>query len=256
MFERFVIESTAIRIAYLTPIISFFGFIGATREKIGLVAVMVAGAVLSNLYLSQRDYNITILEALLYLFLLLWVYSGIIWGPRLAARLSSKFFQGFAILALAGVGVALLSYVPGINSLLRLLERNTHHQRELSRINDGIPGKSLWIVPDNNYRPLSVESSIMKGGSGARGQWMHPDSPLMRRLFPNLEFKFYREDLSRITFNNFDKIFFTYASNIASTRSILQHEHKLDLTGWSCRGAVKFEPHGIAICVPPHRSLQ
>lgn len=250
IFERFLEVGAPARFIYVAPIIALLGLIGATRKTLTLVGIMLIGAIASSIYLSQRDYDVTLIEACLYLFLLLWVYTSKIWWPAVTERISTHSLRATSLVVCAGLVLFLVQFSSGIASLLGRLERNTDDQRQLAAIISSSPGKHLWIVPDNNYRPLSVESSIMKGGSGPSGQWLNPDSALMRRLFPDIVFRFHEQDLSSTSIENFQHAFFAYIGDIKDTLAILQERYRLRLAGWSCREAVRFEGHSVAICSP------
>jgi hypothetical protein len=248
VFERFLEVGAPTRFIYVAPVFALLGLIGATRKTLTLAGIMLIGAIASSVYLSQRDYDVTLIEACLYLFLLLWVYTSKIWWPAVTKRTSTYNLRATSLAVCAGLFLFLVQSSSGIASLLGRLERNTDHQRQLAAIISSSPGKHLWIVPDNNYRPLSVESSIMKGGSGPSGQWLNPDSALMRRLFPNIVFRFYEQDLSSTNIEEFQHAFFAYIGDIKDTLAILQERHRLRLAGWSCREAVRFEGRSVAIC--------
>lgn len=251
IFARFVDVGAPASFIYVAPVIALLGLIGAAGRSLALVGIMMIGSIMSSIYLSQRDYDVTLIEACLFLFLLLWAYTSKIWWPEIADYVTTNRFRATGFIVSAALLFFLIHSTSGIASLLDRLECNTDHQRQLAAITSQARGKTLWIVPYNNYRPLSVESSIMKGGSGPSGRWLDPDSTLMRRIFPDIEFRFYEPDLGTVNIDHFQRAFFAYTGEIKDTLDILQTQHKLRLASWSCRMAVRFEGRSVAICSPP-----
>ena len=145
-------------------------------------------------HLYARDYPLTLIEAALPAVVLatLALKQAEHWRaiPVLAAC--------FSILLLPS-----LRYdVP--RDLVRYTVLNSDNQRKLP--NPVGPERQLWLVRDNNTRPLSVQTAIMKGGD-------YGGSPLVRQIAPSLSFRFYHFVLTPIDLRDYDAIYFGFGAS-------------------------------------------
>ena len=256
MLDRFLAEPSVIKFIYITPIFAILGLMGATRSTLKLTIILFIGAIASNLVLALRDYGITQIEAGLYLFLVIWVCTAKIWWPAVGARVPHRATQ----IVTVAFGVALLivtfTLIENPGSILAGIGRNTEEQRDLRQVQADYPGRHLWLVPNNFYRPNSVDSAIMKGGSNSYGQWLIPPSPLMRRAFPNVDFAFHEVDLSNKKIENYNAVFFVYLQDLNSMIALLRDTHHMNFADWTCRHAMRLANTGVAVCVPPSSAIK
>jgi hypothetical protein len=119
---------------------------------------------------------------------------------------------------------------------------NTIEQADLAAAQKGITRKRLWVVLDNSFRPLAIESAIMKGGfeSGSR---------IMDVMFPDLEFRFQRP---RVPFQltDYSAVFFPFNGPIDSHVDLISREYSVPLSQWKCRLATEIGSQPIGICEP------
>jgi hypothetical protein len=152
----------------------------------------------------------------------------------------------------AGLGVLVGQQFFAFASLpLVTLQQMSEAERALNKLNDGVTGRRLWLVPDNNGRPISIISAIMKGGSDPRGVWLEPDSPLVRSAAAGLEFRFERNDNRPVDFKDFSAVFFMARGSVESRAEELNQRYRIDLSQLNCRGALQMATGTVVMCVRP-----
>jgi hypothetical protein len=255
--DRFVAEPLPIAIVYLTPIIAIAGLIGATRKTWGLVIVLTAGAIVSNFFLSKRDYPITLVEAGLYLALVIWCIGAKIWTPAIVKTGYARALPLLASAAIVALSLALANYSVYPQGLLAIVSHNSAYQRDFAKLKSENPGKHLWIVPTNHVRPFTIDSAIMKGGANSFGQWMVPESPIMRKMFPDLDFSFMDPALTEAKISQYDRVFFAFNSDDQTEAAQLRASASgMKIGDWACIPVFRFPWQRIAMCKPPQRAGQ
>ena len=108
---------------------------------------------------------------------------------------------------------------------------NTTEQASLAAVQRGIAGKHLWIIVDNAFRPLSINSAIMKGG-------LVPGSPLMRLLSNDTDFRFLgsREP---IQLTEYSAVFFPFNAPLDAMVDLMSRQYSVALDQWRCRPAAQ-----------------
>jgi hypothetical protein len=159
---------------------------------------------------------------------------------------------------LAGAGLVLLVaqqlHAYAARSLPAISQSAETEQR-LAKLNEAIAGPRLWLVPDNHGRPISIESAIMKGGSSTKGVWLDPDSALIRRAVPDLEFRFERNDSRPVNLRDYSAVFFMSNDDLELRRRALNERYLIDLFELECKGVLQMETGRVVMCLPrPERS--
>lgn len=254
--ERFLTESFPLAIVYLAPVIAIAGLIGATRKTIGLVVVLVIGATISNYILHKRDYVITQVEAGLFCALVIWCLGAKVWAPAIERFSDRRALPALSLAAFAALSLMLVSFSAYPRYILEVVELNSTHQRGFARVKSENPGKYLWLVPTNHIRPFSIDSAIMKGGGNHFGQWMVPESPLMRKMFPNLDFLF-NAPPNEAKIAQADRVFFAFYANDQNEATQLKNAMRdMKVSDWSCAAVFTSPWQRIAMCKPPQQVRQ
>ncbi|HTV31461.1 MAG TPA: hypothetical protein VMF32_27260, partial [Xanthobacteraceae bacterium] len=76
------------------------------------------------------------------------------------------------------------------------------------------------------YRPLSIDSAIMKGRAVG-------NSPIMRAMFPNRDYRF--QDLTPLHLQDYGAILFVAGASIDQAITRISSEYSIDLSTWRCR---------------------
>ncbi len=189
-------------LTYSMPLLGIAALaLARNRRQLALLSSFLAGALAYSFVLFRREYTVTFLESGFYAFMFVWCI-WCVWGQSALAgmwgRLDGRLRPAASVLAASVlVYVALAPPYNFALANLPVLVRMSHTEKRFEQMTKDVTGRRLWLVPDNNVRPLSIESAIMKGGSGLTGVWLEPDSPLMRHAVPNLDFRFERRDHGR-----------------------------------------------------------
>ena len=149
---------------------------------------LLAGSVLSLYVAYRRSENQTLVEVNGYFVTAVIVWSAAVAGPVLnaiRARWWPAIVRVFMILVTAALWVLAAGQVQlAAISLLPVFGTADAGARELSQCLAARTGRTLFLIPDNNYRPTTVDSAIFKGGSDIdRYYW--GASPYVRDMFPD-----------------------------------------------------------------------
>jgi hypothetical protein len=227
---------------YLAPLLALLGLACCrNRDQLALGASLFIASLCWTVFLYNRDYPTTLLEAAFGLHLFLYSATAKIVWPNLSSRWDVPARPVSYTLAAIFV-VVILKGKATVASILGSAHRNTIEQGTLAAAQNGIPGKHLWVIPDNSLRPLSIESAIMKGG-------LEPGSRIMGAMFPNLEFRF---QWPRVPFQltDYSAVFFPFNGPIDGQIDLISREYSVPLNQWKCRLAAKIESQMIGVCEP------
>jgi|GEM_PF-2004859 len=218
-------------VVYALPVWGAFSmsFITSWRRAAMILPLFIA-ALLSSWILYKREYLITLMESALMTLVIGTCVTSVLITPALASLW--RRYAVAIILALA-IPVSFSSY-SNISSIAAFVGRNTKEQELLpSPLAVGL--RQLWLIPENVDRPLSVHSGIMKGGVGMfpTSGWLNPDSPIMRRMFPDLTYR-YNLFQRPIKLERYDVIYFTFTGDIMSGVTRMAAYFDIDLSGWLC----------------------
>jgi hypothetical protein len=211
------------------------------RDQLALGASLFIASLCSTVFLYNRDYPTTLLEAAFGLHLFLYSATAKIVWPNLSSRWNVPApAVGYALSAIFAVLIAKGGTT--VSSMLESARRNTIEQANLAAAQKGIPGKHLWIILDNSLRPLSIESAITKGG-------LESGSGIMGAMFPDLEFRF---QWPRVPFQltDYSAVFFPFDGPIEGQIDIISREYSVPLKQWKCRLAAKIESQTVGVCKP------
>jgi hypothetical protein len=233
-FSHRVMEAPLyLALIYSTPFFALLALLcSRTKRQLTLAASILAGSAAQSFFLYKRDYPPSLIEAAFMLHLVVFLSVFLIVAPNVRGRLPGRARSVIGPLAATGLLVLLLSWVePGIFSILMATKQNTADQAVLSAAESEFAGRRLWLVPDNDYRPLSIDSAIMKGGWGQH--WLDPDSPTLRAMVPNVDYAFYYVPSLRL--DEYNAIFFVSSGDINSDVARLSAAYSISFAGWSCR---------------------
>ncbi len=239
---------------YLTPFIALATLVLArSRKQLFFLASLLAGALAYSYALYHRDYPVTLLESGFYTFLLLWCVWCVSGQPALEAwwdRVSPplRLLSGGAIAVVLTFLMVDFAQAFAISNIAPLAAASRTEQ-QFERLTQQIVGRRLWLVPGNDGRPLSIESAIMKGGSGLTGIWLQPDSALMRRIVPDLDFRFERSDQRPVNLDDYTAVFFVTKTDLETRKRVLDQRYHIDLFQLNCRELIGMQTGTVAMCV-------
>lgn len=161
-----------------------------TLPRPGLACALLPSSLISVLALVRRFYHPTMVETNAFVLL-----AGIVWtvsmfGPWLGARLAQlKRRQLGVVYACAVIGLAPLIALAGWRSVRFTtymawgIGTAATSSMQVSAFVDASPGVTLFAIPSNAHRPVTLDSAIRKGGTDPlRMVWA--DSPYVQQLAP------------------------------------------------------------------------
>ena len=162
------------------------------------VTLSLLPSAVAAVYVAWRKfYPNTLIETNDYAFYVAVVWSALVLVPALRAvidlvcarfRASSRLW--LASLPIAGLVLAVLfgdrvarQSAEGRFDMLTSFGASTRGTRALADYLESRPGGVAFLIPDNNMRPLTVDTAIYKGGTNEIGsRW--GDSPYVHAMFP------------------------------------------------------------------------
>jgi len=247
------------KIIYCTPFFVLASFaIVRSRIDFSVVIPLLVGSVMYHWFIFNRDYPGSMFESILYTELVLW---GIMCVPLKNYLSKLEFSIYFPPIIITTVSVILVIYsYPTFNVIYQYINdigRNTIVQNTLRDEQRKISGDYLWLVSSNGFRPVSIDSAIMKGGSGLHG-WRNPDSVLIATMSPNVNFlfggsaEFYANNPVKI--ERYSAIMFaTYYSDLDKSIKENKEFFQVDLANFTCDKRVDLIYQRVIIC---ERSLK
>jgi hypothetical protein len=235
-------------VVYLAPFLGLAALaLARDRKSLTFLGSLLLGAVVYSVILYRRDYYVTLIDSGFYTFMFAWC----VWCVALTKRRGISAYARTAVGATVAFLLAILfaqQLFAYVAETLPAIEQSAKTEQELEKLNQGIAGRRLWLVPDNFGRPISLESAIMKGGSSTRGVWLEPDSALIRQAAPDLEFRFERNDSRAINFDDYSAIFFMAKEDLQARERALNERYKIDLFQLECNGVLQMETGTLVIC--------
>jgi hypothetical protein len=231
---------------YFTPVFALAALAGSrTRSQLAIAIPLFAAALAESAVLYQRDYAATLIEAGFLFQLIVYLSAWLIWSERLPFLALPIVKYPTSLLAV----VAICLWAPStIVPIAASAGQNSHEQAVLARIREQVPGRQLWIVPDNAIRPLTIDTAIMKGGWNFG--WLNPDSPILRSMFPNVDYRFMLRPMFPLDLTQYEAVLFPYAGELDDAVSMLSREYSIPLVQWRCRHVTDVSSQPIAMCRP------
>lgn len=231
-------------IVYAMPVLSAASLLLITSwRRAALILPLFVAVIVSSFLLYKRDYPITLMEAALLTPLFGWCVASEIALPLVPTQWRRYAAATIFLLFIP----AMLPSFSIISSIAISNGHNTIEQSFLPSASSEGP-RQLWLIPENADRPLSVHSAIMKGGGGS-DRWLNPDSPIMRRMFPNLSFgSSANHEEHPIELENYDNIYFTFSKNLMSEVARISKLYGLDLSFWKCEEIAPISVRMVAVC--------
>jgi hypothetical protein len=196
--------------------------ISRTKQQFTLSAPFLLVSVGSN----NRDYPNSLIEAAFFFELALFVLVPLVLLPRLSKNV------GRAVVVLAWpIAILLCGFIAGwfpigVWALVGNAKQNTEFQKDLAGVQEKISGKRIWLVPTNYYRPLSIDSAIMKGGAVG-------GSSTMRMMFPDRDYRF--QDPKPVHLADYKAVLFVAYEELDQAIARISSEYSIDLSAWRCR---------------------
>jgi len=151
-----------------------------SRPQLALNCGVLVGSVLYHLGLFFRDTPVTLFEAgnFLVFAVLVVAYKPVL---LVASRTARVALGGAALVAclavLGGVEYMHKYYIPYLVTLNRA-------QEQAAAALAGFDDRIAFLLPDNSYRPLTIDSDVFKGGSNILEGARFGKSNLIRGMFP------------------------------------------------------------------------
>jgi hypothetical protein len=193
---RWVRGETVAATAVLVPILALSLVVPSNR----LVTLSLLPGAIAAVYVAWRKfYPNTLLETNEYAFFAIVVWSTLVLVPALqaglrqvGARFGSSSGLWLAPLPILGLVVALMCgdhlaehVADGRTDMLRSFGAATRGSRSLSEYLASRPGSAAFLIPDNAYRPLTVDSAIYKGGTNELDARWGMNSTYVSAMFPD-----------------------------------------------------------------------
>jgi hypothetical protein len=204
---------------------------------------LVAATLIGSAILYQRDYPATLIEAGFLFQLIVYLAARLIWSQRLPILGSPVLIYGLSGLSIITIRCWAASTILPIAASAG---PNTRDQAVLAAIQREISGGRLWIIVDNTIRPLSIDTAIMKGGSML--DWLDPDSPILRSIYPNVDYRFKAPAVLPIDLSQYEAVLFPYTGPIDDAVSTLARLYSTSLLHWQCEHVANISTQPIGIC--------
>jgi hypothetical protein len=173
-------------------------------------------------------------------------------GERVTSKRRSALGATFSLVfLLGGATIVLYWFSRYAESHLAYIAETSAEERQLALVEGRITGRRLWLVPDNSFRPLSLDASLMKGGSGSSGIWLDPDSKLIRQIAANVDYRFEQSDQRPVSLGDYEAILFMSPGPIPERVATLSERYAIDLGSWNCNGVSEMKTGTVTVCTPP-----
>ena len=243
-------------LTYAAPILSIIAlFVLPSGPKRRIACCLAVGSLLYSYVLYRRDYFVTLIEAGFFFWACCWCFWQV---ARDRSRAGAPATSGGAprppysmALMLCMTALMLHWFSTYSGSHLAYLAETSQAEQQLALVEEKIGGERLWLVPDNDFRPLSLDASLMKGGSGSTGIWLNPDSGLFGRS----------QETSTTVLNEMtsDQSSWKTTERFCSCRAIPYPSVLLCSASattsisarWNCTGVTEMKTGTATICTPP-----
>ncbi|MDF1757023.1 MAG: hypothetical protein P1U74_01810 [Legionellaceae bacterium] len=179
------------KIIYFTPLVPLIALLKVkNRFEFSAVFSLFIGSLAYHLFIHKRDYPNSMFESLLYTQLVFWLVFCWIYRERLSLKRITGRATAVSIWVIIVVMIAPIfsTSIQTIYPYLKEIGKNTVVQQNLFNAQQNIIGKRLWLVMNNVFRPVSIDSAIMKGCTGREG-WQVPESKITSTMFPNVDYR-------------------------------------------------------------------
>lgn len=226
-FRRLTQAPVYLAMIYATPLVALVAvLLSKAWEQFELTVPLMLFAIASNYFLYKRDYPNSLIEAA-------WLFEFVVFAAVivLSGRLPKKIVRTPGPLLQAGsalvLGALIAVWIPlGVWSLIKAVGRNTREQIGLAAAQQEVKGRRLWLVTTNFYRPLSINSAIMKGGAVG-------NSPAMNAMFPDRDYRF--QDPRPVRLKDYGAVLFVAGAPLGQAITRISSEYSIDLSAWRCR---------------------
>jgi hypothetical protein len=240
-------------LTYAAPILSIIAlFALPSGPKRRIACCLAVGSLLYSYVLYRRDYFVTLIEAGFFFWACCWCFWQVARDQsRVGAPAASESAAPSLALMLCMTALVLHWFSTYSGSHLAYLAEASQAEQQLALVEEEIVGGRLWLVPDNDSRPVSFDASLMKGGSGSTGIWLNPDSAFIRQIARNVDYRFERNDQRPVSTEDYGAILFMSPNSISERVAVLSKRYNIDLGRWNCTGVTEMETGTATICTPP-----
>ena len=154
------------------------------RSRVAVLCGVLAGALIYHAFLFLRNTPVTWFEAANYLMMTVIVVPfgiTIPFAPRL-----QKTFLGLIMVTVAVQVFSGFTYLQ--NSYFPYLKKLNLAQQKAGDALRPFQDKVAFLLPDNSYRPLTIDSDVFKGGSNILDGPHFGKSKLVRSFFPSRDY--------------------------------------------------------------------
>lgn len=184
-FFRQVIKSTSWEVVFLalSPVLILLTSISVrSRVQAGVLVSLLVGSLVYLEVIFLRFTQGTFFEAGIYSIMAFWVLGYVLFWGRCVSN-SWILLVGFIFMVV--VTVPIIRELPQTMLMhIATIKENDAAQRELENLFLIAQKPVAFLVPNNHFRLLSIDSAIFKGGGAIYGG-KFPDSPFVQRLFPD-----------------------------------------------------------------------
>ncbi len=217
------------------------------RPRVGVIAALVAGAAAYHWVSYSRFVPATWLEAVVFVLLAVWGVARI--------GLVQVTLKGVPLNVVGAVAL-LVAVALGSRSIadqLANVGKNDAASHQLWRLLSDVPVPIAFLIPENHFRPLSVDSAIFKGGSDIFER--EYTNPLIRRIVPGREYfvqtkEYYRQH--PLALDGFRTVVFTVLGRDKGDKdaqvAFLEDVYSTSLRVFQCNREVDFIYQVIVIC--------
>ena len=236
-----------------------------TRIRFALILPLLIGSIAYVLTIYLRFSPTTIFEAAAFMmmgFFIIGLIAFSNWPVSGWIRIPEFIIFFVAVSFLISQGKQIMGH-----GYLVQIEQNHRAQHQLKEILTEVRKPLAFLIPNNHYRPVSVDSGIFKGGGSLSGG-SFPDTTFVKRLFPNRDYfsgpaeKF--QD-NPVDFLGYGSVLFTipysaenqndldyYLSQIDNSVQEMEDYYHASLQGHDCRDWIDFgrtaAPRVMVLC--------
>ncbi len=267
-FFQQVIKNTSWEVVLLalSPILILFMSVGVrSRVQTRVLVSLLVGSLVYLEVIFLRFTQGTFFEAGIYSIMAFWVLGYVLfWG-----RVVSNFwilFVGFIFMVIATLPI-IRELPQSMPMLIAEIKENDGAQRELQNIFLIGQKPVAFLIPNNHFRLLSIDSAILKGGGAIYGG-KFPDSPFVQRLFSDRMYfsgNSTKSQVKPLSLLDYGTIVFTmlknprkdnhisfYLSKIPKRVQELERFYNTNLQNYNCDDWVDFgkeaEPRLAVVC--------
>lgn len=179
----------ALTLSFFMPIVLFLSFLLLLHRQVSFS--LLFGSILSSYVAYKRFYPVTFVETNYYLFVAVFIwYKEVVFSEdsvffAFFKESQKKVYNSFKMAILTLLYILMVSQINSFHDVfIPPFSASDAGSKELDRFMKKTPGITLFLIPNNNYRPTTIDSAIYKGGMDIiSNKW--GDSPFVKAMFPD-----------------------------------------------------------------------